>query len=77
MEVVFEPSRAVDFELEVACVIGKGSEMGRPVRIEDADEHIFGLVLLNDWSGEFCPVPIYSALPLPHIFGCINLRPIN
>lgn len=51
--VVFEASKAVDFELEVACVVGRGSEMGRPVKIEEADEHLFGFVLLNDWSGEF------------------------
>ena len=34
-------------------MIGKSSRLGQPVKIEDVDEHIFGLVLLNDWSGKF------------------------
>lgn len=50
--VVFGPSQRVDFELEVACIIGKPSKFGAPVDINSADEHIFGLVLLNDWSGK-------------------------
>lgn len=49
--VYFGPSKAVDFELEVACVIGKPSEMGTPVLADEAEDHIFGFVLLNDWSG--------------------------
>ncbi|KIW07196.1 fumarylacetoacetase [Verruconis gallopava] len=48
--VVFGPSKAMDYELEVACVVGKPSEMGKPVLIDDAMEHVFGFVLLNDWS---------------------------
>nr|XP_036583071.1 fumarylacetoacetate hydrolase [Colletotrichum truncatum]KAF6791967.1 fumarylacetoacetate hydrolase [Colletotrichum truncatum] len=49
-KVGFGPSRAVDYELEVACIIGKSTQMGDRVSVSDADEHIFGLVLLNDWS---------------------------
>jgi fumarylacetoacetase len=49
--VIFGPSRAVDFELEFACVIGKPTNR-RPVTAEEAAEHIFGFVLLNDWSGK-------------------------
>ena len=41
---------ALDFELEVGVFIGPGSEMGAPVDIARAREHLFGLVLLNDWS---------------------------
>jgi fumarylacetoacetase len=48
--VVFGPSKAMDFELEVACVVGKSSEIGKPVKINDAMDHVFGFVLLNDWS---------------------------
>lgn len=48
--VTFGLSRAVDFELEVACVVGKPSKFGQPVKIDEADEHIFGFLLLNDWS---------------------------
>lgn len=50
-KVVYEPTKQMDYELEVACIIGKPSQLTRPVQISDADEHIFGLVLLNDWSG--------------------------
>lgn len=42
--------RALDYELEVAAIVGKPSKPGESVSLEDADEHIFGLVLLNDWS---------------------------
>lgn len=49
--IVFGPTKRLDYELEVAAVIGKPSTLGTPVKIADADEHIFGLVLLNDWSG--------------------------
>ncbi|MCG3126674.1 MAG: hypothetical protein CHACPFDD_01526 [Phycisphaerae bacterium] len=47
---VFGPSRMLDFELELGVVIGGGSDLGRPIPISQAAEHIFGLVLLNDWS---------------------------
>lgn len=48
--VTFGPSKAFDYELEVACVVGKPSEMGTPIKIEDAMDHAFGFVLMNDWS---------------------------
>lgn len=53
--VTFGPSQGLDFELEMAAVIGKPSKFGERVAVKDADDHIFGLVLLNDWSGEFPP----------------------
>lgn len=46
----FAPSRAVDFELEVGYFIGQGNRLGEPIAIDRAAEHVFGLVLLNDWS---------------------------
>ncbi|OLN95420.1 Fumarylacetoacetase 4 [Colletotrichum chlorophyti] len=46
----FGPSKAVDYELEMACIIGKPTQRGDRISVSDADEHIFGLVLLNDWS---------------------------
>ncbi len=46
----FGPSRKLDFELETAFVIGKGNAIGEPIPVEDAAEHIFGVILLNDWS---------------------------
>jgi fumarylacetoacetase len=47
---VFGPSRAVDFELEMGALIGPGNELGQPIPIEQAEDHVFGLVLVNDWS---------------------------
>ena len=47
---IFGPSRSLDFELEMAAFIGPGNELGRPIPIADAEDHLFGMVLLNDWS---------------------------
>lgn len=52
-KVVFGLTKRLDYELEVAAVVGKSSTLGEPVSIGDADDHIFGLLLLNDWSGGF------------------------
>lgn len=46
----FGPSRLLDIELEVGFVTGPGNRMGKPIPIEAARDHIFGLVLVNDWS---------------------------
>lgn len=48
--VEFVASRQLDFELEMGFFIGTGNELGEPISIEKAREHIFGMVLLNDWS---------------------------
>jgi fumarylacetoacetase len=44
------PSRRLDIELEAGYVIGVPSELGEPVPIARAVEHVFGMVLVNDWS---------------------------
>ncbi len=46
----FEASRLVDFELEMGFFTGNGNPMGVPISIDKAQNHIFGMVLLNDWS---------------------------
>jgi fumarylacetoacetase len=46
----FGPSRNVDFELEMGFFVGPGNELGEPISVQRAAEHIFGLVLVNDWS---------------------------
>ncbi|KAJ4374148.1 hypothetical protein N0V83_002889 [Neocucurbitaria cava] len=48
--IIFGPCRALDYELEVGAIIGKPVESGPRLNAKDADEYIFGLVLLNDWS---------------------------
>jgi fumarylacetoacetase len=46
----FCPSRSFDYELEMAFLVGPGNSLGQPIPIERAAEHIFGFVLMNDWS---------------------------
>lgn len=46
----FRPSAAADFELEMGYVVGRGNSLGEPISAADAEEHIFGMVLMNDWS---------------------------
>ena len=47
---VFGASRRLDFELETAFIVGEGNALGEPIAIAEAEHHIFGLVLMNDWS---------------------------
>ena len=46
----FGPTRSLDYELEMAFLIGPPNPLGEPVPIDRAFDHIFGLVLMNDWS---------------------------
>ncbi len=46
----FGPCQKLDIELEMGAIVGTSTEMGQPISIEEADEMIFGYVLLNDWS---------------------------
>lgn len=47
---IFSPSVRLDFELEVATVIGKNTEIGDSISTEKAEEYVFGFLLFNDWS---------------------------
>ncbi|GAB4330085.1 MAG: fumarylacetoacetase [Calditrichia bacterium] len=47
---IYSPSRLLDFELEMGFFIGPGNTLGEPISVTAAEEHIFGLVLVNDWS---------------------------
>ena len=47
---VFGPSRRLDFELEMAFITYSGKPLGERISLDEAEEHIFGLVLFNDWS---------------------------
>ncbi len=46
----FGPSAAFDFELEMGFFIGPGNNQGEPIPVDQAEAHIFGLALVNDWS---------------------------
>ena len=46
----FRPSQRLDYETEVAAIIGTGNPLSEPIGIDEAERHVFGLCLLNDWS---------------------------
>ena len=48
--VAFGPSKRLDFELELGCYIGPGNALGEAVPLAQAERHIFGVSLVNDWS---------------------------
>ncbi|RMH68355.1 MAG: fumarylacetoacetase [Gemmatimonadetes bacterium] len=47
---VFNPSRLMDYELEMGFFTGPGNALGDPIPVDQALDHIFGMVLVNDWS---------------------------
>ncbi len=47
---IFGPCRLLDFELEVGFFTGPGNTLGEPISMAQAADHIFGMVLVNDWS---------------------------
>jgi fumarylacetoacetase len=47
---VFIPCKNLDYEMEVGFFVGQGNELGSPIPISEAENHIFGLCLVNDWS---------------------------
>lgn len=64
---VYRPSRRLDIELELGAFICVGNELGRPIPVQEAEEHIFGYVLMNDWSArdvqqwEYVPLGPFNA----------------
>ncbi|WP_298598998.1 fumarylacetoacetase [uncultured Limnohabitans sp.] len=49
-EPVLAPSRRMDYELELGVFIGPGNALGEPIALDQAEQHVFGLCLFNDWS---------------------------
>ena len=47
---VLAPSKRLDIELELGVFIGQGNAQGDPIEMQDAESHVFGICLLNDWS---------------------------
>lgn len=64
---IFSPCKRLDFELETAFVVGRGNDIGQPIAVDAAADHIFGMVLLNDWSArdiqkwEYVPLGPFNA----------------
>ena len=63
----YGPTRKLDIEAEVGYVVGVPSELGRPVRAADWREHVFGVVLVNDWSAR--DIQAWEAQPLGPFLG--------
>ncbi len=64
---VFGPSRMLDFELEMGCFVGPGNPLGEPIPIARAMDHVFGLVLVNDWSAR--DIQKWEYVPLGPFLG--------
>jgi fumarylacetoacetase len=65
-EPVYRPTARLDIELEVGVVVGGHTALGQPLSIDDVGEHVFGVVLLNDWSAR--DIQAYEYQPLgPHL----------
>jgi len=47
---IFAASKRLDYEVELGLFVGKGNGLGNPIALADADDHLFGVCLLNDWS---------------------------
>jgi len=47
---VYAPSRSLDYEMEIGALVGPGTRLGRPVPLAEAEHHLLGLCLVNDWS---------------------------
>lgn len=64
---IFSACRKLDFELETGFIVGKANQLGEPIAIENAWDHIFGMVLFNDWSArdlqqwEYVPLGPFNA----------------
>jgi len=64
---VYGPSKRMDFELEMAFIVGQSTELGDAVSITNAEDHIFGFVLFNDWSAR--DIQKWEYVPLGPFLG--------
>lgn len=64
---VFGVSRQMDFELEMGFFIGTGNKLGNNISVENAEEHIFGMVVVNDWSAR--DIQAWEYVPLGPFLG--------
>lgn len=63
----FGPTRLLDIELEMGFFVGPGNTLGTPIPIDEAHEHIFGMVLVNDWSAR--DIQRWEYVPLGPFLG--------
>ncbi|XP_030764907.1 fumarylacetoacetase [Sitophilus oryzae] len=83
---VFGPCKLMDFELEMAFFVGTPNNLGEPISISNAHKHIFGFVIMNDWSArdiqkwEYVPLGPFTAKNLgttisPWVVTTLALEP--
>ena len=73
---IFSPSQQLDFELEMAYVINKNTDLGENISTKDAEDAIFGLVIFNDWSAR--DIQSWEYVPLGPFLGknfCSSISP--
>jgi fumarylacetoacetase len=73
---VYGPCTRLDFELELGAFIGPGNTMGEPIPLGQAEDHIFGICLLNDWSAR--DIQFWEMAPLGPFLGksfCTSISP--
>lgn len=58
----FGPCEKLDFEVEFAAFVSRGNSMGDSIHVDDAEDHIFGMVLMNDWSAR--DIQVWESTPL-------------
>jgi fumarylacetoacetase len=73
---VVVPCARLDYELELGIYIGLGNAQGEPIALCDAEQHVFGVCLLNDWSAR--DIQFWEMAPLGPFLGknfCTTLSP--
>ena len=64
---IFGPSKQLDFELEMAFIVNKNTDMGESISTSEAEEVIFGMVIFNDWSAR--DIQSWEYVPLGPFLG--------
>jgi fumarylacetoacetase len=64
---LFGPSQRLDIELEVGFVTGPGNELGKPIDVQHMRDHVFGLVIVNDWTAR--DIQVWEYQPLGPFLG--------
>lgn len=70
---VFKPCQRLDIEVELGAFLCKGNQMGQPIPISEAEDSIFGIVLLNDWSAR--DIQAWEYVPLGPFNAKVSLTP--
>ncbi|MGB0917026.1 MAG: fumarylacetoacetase [Flavobacteriales bacterium] len=63
----YGPCRLLDFELEMAFIVGKSNDLGTSISVQEAEDHIFGMVVFNDWSAR--DIQKWEYVPLGPFLG--------